>query len=80
MYRLFWLYVFFGVPVYAAPVIPNFQQGVLQQHVETKQTIVEDVEKNPTKALDKCNSLMEVCIYRISHHLCIYIYIASNLT
>ena len=35
MYRLFWLYVFFGVPVYAAPVIPNFQQGVLQQHVET---------------------------------------------
>ena len=44
MYRLFWLYVFFGVPVYAAPVIPNFQQGVLQQHVETKQTIVEDIK------------------------------------
>ena len=49
-------------------------------HMRIKQTIVEDVEKNPTKALDKCNSLMEVCIYRISHHLCIYIYIASNLT
>jgi len=45
-------------------------------HMRIKQTIVEDVEKNPTKALDKCNSLMEVCIYylyRISHHLCIYI-------
>ena len=44
MYRLFWLYVFFGVPIYAAPVIPNFQQGVLQQHVETKSTIVEDIK------------------------------------
>ena len=44
MYRLFWLYVFFGVPVYAAPVIPNFRQGGLQQHVETKSTIVEDIK------------------------------------
>ena len=31
-------------------------------HMRIKQTIVEDVEKNPTKALDKCSSLMEVCI------------------
>ena len=44
MYRLFWLYVFFGVPTYAAPIVPNFQQGVLQQHVETRQVIQEDIK------------------------------------
>ena len=50
-------------------------------HMRIKQTIVEDVEKNPTKALDKCNSLMEVCIYRrISHHLCVYIYISHRIS
>ena len=44
MYRLSWLYVFFGVPTYAAPIVPNFQQGVLQQHVETRQVIQEDIK------------------------------------
>tara|TARA_B100000212_G_scaffold259775_1_gene199731 strand:+ start:220 stop:648 length:429 start_codon:yes stop_codon:yes gene_type:complete len=44
MYRLIGLYALFFAPVYAAPVIPNFQQGVLQQHVETKQTIIEDIK------------------------------------
>ena len=44
MYRLLWLYALFSAQIYAAPVIPNFQQGVLQQHVETKQTIVEDIK------------------------------------
>tara|TARA_R100000655_G_scaffold7848_2_gene20883 strand:+ start:1730 stop:2173 length:444 start_codon:yes stop_codon:yes gene_type:complete len=44
MYRLFWLYVFCTAPTYAGSVIPNFQQGVLQQHVETKSTIVEDIK------------------------------------
>ena len=44
MYRLFWLYVFFGVPAYASPIIPNFQQGVLQQHVETRSVIQEEIK------------------------------------
>jgi len=44
MYKLLGLYALFSAPIYAAPVIPNFQQGVLQQHVETKQTIVEDIK------------------------------------
>jgi len=44
MYRLFWLYVFCTRPTYAGSIIPNFQQGVLQQHVETKSTIVEDIK------------------------------------
>ena len=44
MYRLFWLYVFCTAPTYAGSIIPNFQQGVLQQHVETKSTIVEDIK------------------------------------
>jgi len=44
MYRLLGLYALFSAPIYAAPVIPNFQQGVLQQHVETKQTILEDIK------------------------------------
>ena len=59
MYRLFWLYVFFGVPVYAAPVIPNFQQGVLQQHVETKQTIVEDIKSFDIRNTIEMNKKME---------------------
>ena len=44
MYRLFWLYVFFGVPTYAAPIVPNFQQGVLHQHVETRSVIQEEIK------------------------------------
>tara|TARA_R100000654_G_scaffold1533_2_gene5582 strand:+ start:74 stop:505 length:432 start_codon:yes stop_codon:yes gene_type:complete len=34
----------FAVPVYAVPIVPNFQQGVLQQRVETKSIIKEDIK------------------------------------
>jgi len=44
MYRLIGLYALFFAPVYAAPVIPNFQQGVLQQHVETRSVVQEDIK------------------------------------
>ena len=44
MKKLFWLFFLFTTPSYAVPVIPNFQQGVLQQRVETKSTIVEDIK------------------------------------
>ena len=43
MYRLFWLYVFFGVPTYASPIVPNFQQGILNNHTETKSVINRDL-------------------------------------
>ena len=33
-----------STPLQAIPVIPNFQQGVLQQRVETKSTILEDIK------------------------------------
>ena len=44
MKKLFWLSFFISCPIYAVPVIPNFQQGVLQQRVETKSTILEDIK------------------------------------
>ena len=44
MKKLFWLSFFISCPIYAIPVIPNFQQGVLQQRVETKSTILEDIK------------------------------------
>ena len=44
MYRFILLISFFGVPVYAQNVIPNFQQGVLTQRSETKSTTVEDIK------------------------------------
>ena len=44
MHKLFLLIVFINVPVYSQNVIPNFQQGVLNQHSETKSTIVEDIK------------------------------------
>ena len=44
MRKLFWLSLLFSTPIYAIPVIPNFQQGVLQQRVETKSTILEDIK------------------------------------
>ena len=44
MRKLFWLSLLIPNPLYAIPVIPNFQQGVLQQRVETKSTIVEDIK------------------------------------
>ena len=34
----------FSTPVYSTPVVPNFQTGVLQQHVETKSTIIENIQ------------------------------------
>jgi hypothetical protein len=44
MYRLILLFSFFSVPVYSQSVIPNFQQGVLNQRSETKSTTVEDIK------------------------------------
>ena len=44
MYRFIFLLSFFSVPVYAQNVIPNFQQGVLNQRSETKSTTVEDIK------------------------------------
>ena len=38
------LFSFFSAPVYAQSVIPNFQQGVLNQRSETKSTTVEDIK------------------------------------
>ena len=44
MYRFIFLLSFFSVPVNAQNVIPNFQQGVLNQRSETKSTTVEDIK------------------------------------
>tara|TARA_R100000654_G_scaffold14639_1_gene31545 strand:- start:452 stop:880 length:429 start_codon:yes stop_codon:yes gene_type:complete len=44
MYRLLGLYGLLSAPIYAAPVIPNFQQGVLQQHIETRSVVQEDIK------------------------------------
>lgn len=44
MQKYLWLCLLCSTPVYAIPVVPNFQQGVLQQHVETKSTVVEDIK------------------------------------
>ena len=44
MYRLGLLLSLFCTPVYSQNVIPNFNQGVLIQRSETKQTIVEDIK------------------------------------
>ncbi len=44
MKKVFCLFLLFTKPIYAVPVIPNFQQGVLQQRVETKSTILEDIQ------------------------------------
>ena len=44
MYKFILLFSFFSVPVYAQSVIPNFQQGVLNQRSETKSTTVEDIK------------------------------------
>ncbi len=32
------------IPAKALPVVPNFQQGVLNQRVETKSTVTEDIK------------------------------------
>ena len=44
MYRFILLFSFFSVPVYAQSVIPNFQQGVLQQRSETRSVVQEDIK------------------------------------
>ena len=44
MYKLIWLYIFISLPSYSQPIIPNFQQGVLQQRVETKSTQIEHIK------------------------------------
>ena len=44
MKLVFWLLLVTSTPLQAIPVIPNFQQGVLQQRVETKSTILEDIK------------------------------------
>tara|TARA_A100001515_G_C4503911_1_gene187660 strand:- start:183 stop:611 length:429 start_codon:yes stop_codon:yes gene_type:complete len=44
MYRFGILLGFLSTPIYAQNVIPNFNQGVLIQRSETKQTIVEDIK------------------------------------
>ena len=44
MKLVFWLLLVTSTPIQAIPVIPNFQQGVLQQRVETKSTILEDIK------------------------------------
>ena len=44
MYKFILLFSFFSAPVYAQSVIPNFQQGVLNQRSETKGTTVEDIK------------------------------------
>ena len=44
MKLIFWLLLVTATPLKAIPVIPNFQQGVLQQRVETKSTILEDIK------------------------------------
>ena len=44
MYRFVLLLSFFSIPVYGQSVIPNFNQGVLNQRSETKSTTVEDIK------------------------------------
>ena len=44
MRLVFLLLLVTSTPLKAIPVIPNFQQGVLQQRVETKSTILEDIK------------------------------------
>ena len=44
MQKLILLIALFNIPVYAQNVIPNFQQGVLNQRSETKSTTVEDIK------------------------------------
>ena len=44
MKKYFYILFLFYLPVKANQVIPNFQTGVLQQHVETKSTVLEDIK------------------------------------
>ena len=40
---MIWL-LFFFAPARAEKIVPNFQQGVLQQHTETRSVIMEDIK------------------------------------
>ena len=42
--KLILLHILICSPVYSLPVVPNFNQGVLQQRSETKSTVVEDIK------------------------------------
>tara|TARA_R100000781_G_C4057962_1_gene120025 strand:+ start:314 stop:742 length:429 start_codon:yes stop_codon:yes gene_type:complete len=45
MKRLFLLLLIFNAPISKAErIIPNFQQGILNQHTETKSIITEDIK------------------------------------
>ena len=44
MKRVLPLLLLYNFPAYSQPVVPNFQTGVLQQHVETRSTVLEDIK------------------------------------
>jgi len=44
MIKYLYLLFLFSSPVHSTPVVPNFQTGVLQQHVETKSTVLENIQ------------------------------------
>ena len=44
MKKLIWLFLFVNSSAFATPVIPNFQQVVLQQHSETRSVVQEDIK------------------------------------
>ena len=44
MKKLLGLFLLFQPPVFAERIIPNFQQGVLTQHTETRSVIQEDIK------------------------------------
>jgi len=43
--RLIWLLIFFAPIAKAERIVPNFQQGVLTQHSETRSVILRDVKQ-----------------------------------
>ena len=43
--RLIWLLIFFTPMAKAERIVPNFQQGVLTQHSETRSVILRDVKQ-----------------------------------
>ena len=42
--RLIWLLIFFAPIAKAEKIVPNFQQGILTQHSETKSVILRDMK------------------------------------
>tara|TARA_R100000655_G_scaffold625_1_gene2604 strand:- start:965 stop:1393 length:429 start_codon:yes stop_codon:yes gene_type:complete len=44
MKRIFLMLFVFNSPCFAGAVIPNFQQGVLQNHTETSSVVVENIK------------------------------------